>query len=90
MKKYILFFAFMGAIQAANCQQVQTDAKGNYFAVKTTKDSAGGKATATGKTYTDTKNQVFPVFVSARGKLFIKRVSKNTGNAYNDYSPFKK
>ena len=31
------------------------------------------------------KETTYPVYKSTRGKYFIKRVSKNTGKAYNQY-----
>lgn len=76
----VLFFAFNGA----DAQTIKQDAAGNYVAVKATKDSTQTSAKPTGKTYTDTKGNVYPVWVSKNGKLFIVRISK-TGNKYNQY-----
>lgn len=63
--------------------QVKQDAAGNYYAEKTTRiDSTGAKET--GKTFTDTKGNQYPVMISKNGKLFVIRVSKS-GNKYNYY-----
>ena len=82
MKKSILLFAFLGCFLAGKSQKVTTDAKGNYIAVKHTADTS--KSIPTGKTFTNSKGEVFPVFTSANGKLFVNRVSKS-GNSYKQY-----
>lgn len=67
----------------AKAQTVKIDGSGNYIAVKTTKtDTANYKAN--GKTFTDTKGNVYPVFVSTKGKEFYLRTSK-TGIQYKAY-----
>ena len=81
MKKlFIALCLFLGSLQASNAQKVTVDAKGNYVAVKDT--AATGKAT--GKTFTDTKGNVYPVLESKNGKLYVIRTSK-TGNQYKQY-----
>ena len=65
-----------------SAQTVKVDAQGNYVAVKATRDSTSAKQT--GKTYTDSKGIVYPVYVSKNGKLFVRRISAK-GNAYNYY-----
>ena len=82
MKKLSIILALFIASFYVNGQNVKQDASGNYIAVKTPKDSTSAKAT--GKTYTDTKGNVYPVMISKNGKLFIVRISK-TGNKYNQY-----
>jgi len=58
------------------------DANGNYQAVsKATAD----KGTDTGKTFTDSKGAVYPVFKSSAGKLYYIRTSKTSGNDYKVY-----
>ena len=46
-----------------------------------------GKETKTDYTYTDSKSNVYPVYLSASGKAFIKKVSKKTGKEYKQYIP---
>jgi hypothetical protein len=83
MKKAIAIFAIMFAAFTANAQKVTTDAAGNYVAVKTAAKAAE-PAKPTRKTYTDTKGNVYPVMVSAKGKLFVIRTSK-AGKEYKQY-----
>jgi hypothetical protein len=90
MKKVIVSMAFIMASMFAVAQtkkpNVTKDAQGNYVAIakkKNTSDSCSCKET--GKTYTDKYGKVFPVYVSEHGKLFIFRVSRETGNIYKYY-----
>lgn len=83
MKKFILtalvaVFSFSAA--SADKIQVKQDSKGNYVQV------GGGREAAknTGKTFTDRAGKVYPVFQSAKGKLFVNRVSK-AGKSYKMY-----
>lgn len=79
MKKLITTLAFALLIMSADAQTIRRDSAGNYVAVGTVVlDST------TGKTFTDTRGQVYPVYQSVRGKLYIWRVSK-TGKAYRQY-----
>lgn len=64
--------------------KVKTDRDGNFIAVRDTATRSSDNATPTGKTYTDTKGIKYPVYISAKGKYFIRRISK-TGNQYNQY-----
>jgi hypothetical protein len=83
MKRLLIIFAFMlGALGANSQTTIKQDAAGNYVAVKDT--NAVTSAKPTGKTYTDTKGNVYPVMISKNGKLFVIRISK-TGNKYNQY-----
>jgi hypothetical protein len=61
---------------------------GNTFTQVTNKGGkSGGKETKTQYTYTDSKGNTYPVYLSSSGKAFIKRVSKNTGKEYKQYMP---
>ena len=82
MKKTIILLAFLSLYFAGNSQTIEKTKDGNYIAVKATKTD--DKPTDTGKTYTDTKGIVYPVFVSKNGKLFVIRTSK-TGSQYKQY-----
>ncbi len=59
------------------------DASGNYVAIQKVKVQA--QPTPTGKTFTDTKGNTYPVWITPKGKLFYTRVSKQTGNEYPVY-----
>lgn len=82
MKKLITLAALLTLYFVGNAQQVTKDKSGNYIAVKSA--ASDEKAKDTGKTYTDTKGNVYPVYVSKNGKLFVIRTSK-TGNQYKQY-----
>lgn len=62
-------------------QTAKVDKNGNYVAVQATKK----EAKPTGKTFTDSKGVVLPVFASANGKLFVMRKSEKTGKEYKSY-----
>ena len=59
------------------------DANGNYQAV--THKKVASEQSNTGKTFTDTKGKVYPVFKSSAGKLYYIRTSKTSGNDYKVY-----
>ena len=80
MKRIIALLLILSSFQTVYSQKVSTDSKGNYIAVKATAET--GKAT--GKTYTDSKGNVYPVYESKNGKLYVIRTSK-TGNQYKQY-----
>ena len=63
-------------------QSIKRTADGNYIAVAK-QDSTQAKNTL--KTYTDTKGNVYQVWISKNGKLFIKRISKTTNKEYKQY-----
>lgn len=65
--------------------QTRVTPDGNYEAVKkvSTKDTV---LKWSGHTYTDAKGEKYNVYVSPKaGKLYILRVSKNTGKTYKQY-----
>jgi len=82
----ILIILLVGFTTAANAQtKVKTDAQGNYVTVKKErKERAATPATPTGKTFTDAKGKVYPVYQSEKGNLFITRTSKS-GKEYKQY-----
>ena len=84
MKKVIL--VILVAISSISYSQtVKQDASGNYVAVGKTPGSKKSEAVSTGKTYTDTKGNSYPVYKSKTGKLFIVKTSQKTGKKYNYY-----
>ncbi len=62
-------------------QNAKVDKEGNFVAVSNTVKQ---DTIDTGKTFTDSKGKVYPVFKTKRGKLYYPRVSKN-GNYYRAY-----
>ena len=61
---------------------------GNTFTQVSNKGGkSGGKETKTRYTFKDSKGNVYPVYLSASGKAFIKKVSKKTDKEYKQYVP---
>ena len=80
MKKLIFIFAIIFA-QYCQAQTIVKDANGNYQQVQKAKE----EPIKTGNFYTDSKGIKYPIYKSARGKLFVIKTSKNTGNQYKIY-----
>ena len=80
MKKLILA-AFILLSLTGHAQNAQQTKDGNYIAITQQKDTASKES---GKTYTDSKGQVYPVYITPKGKLFVKKISK-AGNSYKMY-----
>ena len=81
-----LLVAFLGIPAICNAQNVQQ--QGNTFvAVKSQKTKQQGQETKTIYTYQDSKGKVYPIYLSASGKAFIKKVSQKTGKEYKQYLP---
>ena len=78
----ILVFILLCIHSIVNAQNATVTKDGNYIAVSTKPSQE--KSKPTGKTFTDTKGIVYPVYVSAKGKLFYTRISK-AGNEYKVY-----
>lgn len=81
MKKIITIIALLIATTAAYSQNVQRDEKGNFITVRSIKQ----KPVSTTYTYTDSKGIVYPVYMTATGRYFVFRVSRNTGKEYRYY-----
>lgn len=79
----IVLTVVLGFTNSLFAQNAVQDSKGNYTAL-TRAQADSSTATKTGKTFTDGKGIVFPVFQTIKGKLFVRKTSK-TGNAYNMY-----
>lgn len=60
--------------------------KGKTFIEQQT-DSTKSNATKTEYTYQDKKGNVYPIYLSSRGKAFILMTSKKTGKEYRKYLP---
>ncbi len=68
-------------VQAQNVER-----KGNTFTQVTNKKSSG-KEVKTQYTYTDSKGNIYPIYLSSTGKAFILKVSKKSGKEYKQYMP---
>lgn len=84
MKKLLIIIAMSCAMCAGLAQNVQR--QGNTFVqVSNTKSSKPAQKTI--YTYKAKDGKVYPIYLSARGKAFIIRVSKKTGKEYKQYLP---
>lgn len=81
MKKVFIMLSLCSAL-CAHSQNARLDATGNYVAIHKSDSTTG---TPTHKTFTDTKGNRFPVFVTKTGKLYYMRVSAKTGKQYKQY-----
>ena len=86
MKKLILCISMMLAFGLVSNAQT-TMRKGNAFVQVTNQKSPKEKETKTQYTYTDSKDNTYPIYLSSTGKAFIKKVSKKTGKEYKQYLP---
>jgi hypothetical protein len=82
MKKLIFAALFIAATFNASAQ-VKQDKAGNYYTSPTGRTKQD--TTNTGHTFTDAKGNKYQVFQSASGKLFVPRISKQTGRYYRQY-----
>ena len=85
MKKiFILLVMLMGiSIMGAAQSPAKVERQGNTF-VQVSSNNGGGSATQTQFTYKDKSDTEYPIFITANGRCFINKVSKN-GNTYKKY-----
>ena len=83
MKQLLILAFILGLFSPSIGQNVKKTADGNYTAISAAKIKDNG--TPTGKTYTDSKGKVYPVYLTAKGKLFVTRTSAKTGKEYRQY-----
>lgn len=76
---FVLMIIAFGSL-TVSAQNAKADGSGNYVAVS----AAKAPAKNTGKTFTDTQGKKYPVYESARGKLYYMRTSK-AGKEYKVY-----
>ena len=80
MKAIIVLISLMLSFTLSS--QIKVDNKGNYVEVNSV--SSKRDTVNTGKTFTDSKGKVYPVFKSSTGKIYVGKVSKS-GNYYRYY-----
>ena len=85
MKK-LIYTALMLMSLSLGVQAQNVERKGNSFTQVTNKKSFG-KEVKTQYTYTDSKGNIYPIFLSSTGKAFILKVSKKSGKEYKQYMP---
>ena len=82
MKRSIIVAVLAMMCIGAFAQEVKKNAQGVYVSVKAKATTEDKK---TGEFYQDSKGVKYPIYVSAGGKYYIIRVSKNTGKEYKQY-----
>lgn len=68
----------------SQAQTIVKDAMGNYKAVRAAQDSTKTEDVNTGRTFTDSKGKIWPVYKSKTGRIYALRTSK-TGKSYKQY-----
>ena len=81
MKKLLVLLLILFSLSSYS-QNAKVDKDGNFTAISNTK--AKSDTINTGKTFTDSKGKVYPVFKTKRGKLYYPRISKS-GRYYRAY-----
>ena len=81
MKKLILSISILFSL-SCYAQNATMDKNGNYTAITKVSDSTAYKPI--NKNFTDAKGVVYPVYISDKNKLFIKKISK-AGREYRFY-----
>lgn len=87
MRKLIICISMMLALGVNNSSiYAETVKSGNKFTQVANKKSSG-KEVKTEYIYEDSKGVEYPIYMSATGKVYIKRVSEKTGKGYKQYLP---
>lgn len=85
MKRIIICIVMMFTMMlASNAQNVVKE--GNTF-TQVSASSSTGKETKTEYTYKTKDGKTYDIYLSAKGKAFIKRISSKTGKEYKQYIP---
>jgi len=87
MKKIILAAIMLFSLNVGVQAQSVVKSGNNFTQVSNKGGKSSGKETKTQYTYTDSKGNVYPIYLSSTGKAFIKKVSKKTGKEYKQYMP---
>lgn len=80
----MLLGALLVSFGASAQVKVKQDASGNFIQVSS-RGVASAAPVATGKTFTTSKGETFPVYKSAKGRFFVLRTSKKSGKEYKQY-----
>lgn len=88
MKKVTFILSlFLASSLAFGQSKIVKDANGNYVQESAIKKASEDKPT--GQTLTLSNGNVYPIYESDRGKLYIKRMSRN-GKEYKQYLKLEK
>lgn len=87
MKKIIIAAIMLFSLNAGVQAQSVVKSGNTFTQVSNKGGKSGGKETETQYTFKDSKGNAYPVYLSASGKAFIKKISKKTGKEYKQYIP---
>ena len=87
MKKIILAAIMLFSLNVGVQAQSVVKSGNTFTQVSNKGGKSGGKEIKTQYTFKDFKGNVYPVYLSASGKAFVKRVSQKTGKEYKQYVP---
>lgn len=92
MKKFfIVALLLLASCTPVFAQKVGGDPKNNIVHVGKSTKASKGKLINSGHSVQDPDdNKIYVVWITAKNRLIIKKVSKKTGNEYNDYLKGKK
>lgn len=86
MRKLHAMLLCLALICCLGAASQNVERQGNTFVQVGTRQESK-PATKTEYIYTDKKGNSYPVWLSAKGKAFIIKVSKKTGKEYRQYVP---
>ena len=87
MKKIIIAAIMLFSLNVGVQAQSVVKSGNTFTQVSNKSGKSGGKETKTQYTFKDSKGNIYPVYLSASGKAYIKRISKKTGKEYKQYIP---
>lgn len=87
MKRFIVAAIMLLSLNVGVHAQSVVKSGNTFTQVSNKGGKSGGKETKTQYTFKDSKGNIYPVYLSASGKAFIKKVSKKTGKEYKQYVP---
>lgn len=84
MKKILILLVMLLSFAVVNAQKQYTR-EGNNFTSVSSRGGSKAEPTKTKFTWTDSKGNQYPIYMSASGSCFVIKVSKNTGKEYRNY-----
>ena len=82
----MLLSVVLGA-QAGVKKGVEYTQNGTEFVQTPKPNNGGAKETKTGCTWIDSKGVRYDIYMSAKGRCYVYKTSKKTGNTYKYYLP---
>ena len=83
MKKVLAIIALALTLSITASAQKSVTRQGNTFSLVSTKKAAQEEKTQ--YTWQDSKGNTYPIYISASGSCYVKRISKKSGKEYKQY-----